>query len=54
MTNQIAPRDVLGEVLTEVGSKNKNVVVLDADYQRLRGHHYLKRNFGQVYSGRDC
>jgi len=32
MSKRIAPRDVLGKTLTELGEKNPNIVVLDADF----------------------
>ena len=32
MTNKIAPRDVLGDTLAELGQEDPNLVVLDADF----------------------
>ena len=32
MSNKIAPRDVLGDVLAELGENDPNLVVLDADF----------------------
>ncbi len=32
MINKVAPRDVLGDILAELGTVNEKIVVLDADY----------------------
>jgi transketolase len=32
MSEKIAPRDILGRTLTDLGQKNPNIVVLDADF----------------------
>ncbi|HUW20530.1 MAG TPA: transketolase C-terminal domain-containing protein [Sedimentisphaerales bacterium] len=32
MSQRLAPRDVLGQTLTELGQENPNIVVLDADF----------------------
>ena len=43
---KIATRDSYGNALAELGAEHKDLVVLDADWQRLQRQVYLRKHSG--------
>jgi transketolase len=51
MAEQVAPRDIYGKVLAEIGKENRNIVVLDADLCPSTMTNYFGREFPERFFG---
>ncbi len=49
MAEEIAPREVFGKTLVELGKENPNIVVLDADLSPSTMTHYFQKEFPERF-----
>jgi len=49
MSERIAPRDILGRTLTDLGEKDPNIVVLDADFYPASKIGSFRERFGERF-----
>ena len=45
MVQEISTREAYGQILVELGKKNPNIVVMDADLSKSTMTHYFAREF---------